>query len=255
MFPKEGVSFTNCHNNSFIQNGGTFSWKDGCQMRIGHRDPASYSYNMRFYVDDPLPSFWAAPGAVIGSLDNKQVSFGGDLLVNTGPIAAVCAFTGAADQHFRTTRSGTLFYNSGSSVSGGAVISKTGGRLICDTPLRARNLTINAGSTIAFAITNATDEVSARGEAGWNEPVLQVARDLTLPASGEVAFEALNEVKRASPKLWNVIGYVNNPSNLDLDRLAASVPNTRHPKVLQETSEKLLYLKYKPVSGIVIMLK
>lgn len=241
-FPSEGVSFTNCHFSAFVQFGGTFTYKDGCTFRFGHRNGTNYSIYLG--VQQALPSILVTRGSTLNPMTDLPIRLGGDITVEANFIAGTSIIEGSADQRFLSKTGAVVFKNASGSL-GGARIAKTGGRLICDSQFMTRDLTIDDGSTLDVDCP-----------ASFEGAVFRVERNLVFPKDGTVGL-ALGDVPGDVDDLSrDLISYVGTISNYRADGWTFDLgANFSRPKVTHDASAKLISFSCRRRRGLKLLVR
>ena len=251
VFPPAGICFTNLHNQAFFQSGGKMN-SASVPLTVAHRDSKNYCYTLVVSTIDPLGSV-VSIGQYLKAV-GQVPEVRGDIRLITAKATPVFVGKGVdttwmlggdGDQTYSCDRASDVFYNTGSSVSGGLKIAKTGGKLKCLTPLKVRNLEIAAGSVL---------EVDC--PATFDGAILQASNKLVLPASGTVGL-ALGDVPGDVDDLSrDLISYVGTISNYRADGWTFDLgANFSRPKVAHDASAKLISFSCRRRRGLKLLVR
>ena len=195
-------------------------------------------------VQQALPSILVTRGSTLNPMTDLPIRLGGDITVEANFIAGTSIIEGAADQRFLSKTGAVVFKNASGSL-GGVRIAKTGGRLICDSQLMTRDLTIDAGSTLDVDCP-----------ASFEGAVFRVERNLVLPKNGTVGL-ALGDVPGDVDDLSrDLISYVGTISNYRADGWTFDLgANFSRPKVAHDASAKLISFSCRRRRGLKLLVR
>ena len=256
VMPDAGISFPNARYTDIFQTDGVIeNTKGGFDLKIT---------NQAFvYMNEKIGNLTIA-GAPLQTIRDLMVT--GDVSLASGGKFTVYVqgenewapvFCGEGDQHYLCAHQSSIV-TSGSSWYGRIKIDKPSGKLYLDSPLYAKFVTFVQGAHVVFPITNATSEVTAIGEGGWNSPaVIQAERDISLPKDERMCLEVTGKLNAESPMKWNIFkwgvtlsaNYA--PENLDI----ILPPNLTHPRMTQDVTQKLVYLSYRLKRGLALFVR
>ena len=255
VMPDAGISFPNARYTDIFQTDGVIeNTKGGFDLKITNQ-----AY---FYVKDPIGDLTF--GGVLQT--TRELMITGNVNITSGRFAPYYVqggdewspiLCGEGDQHYSCAHQSPVT-SSGSTWYGRIKIDKPSGKLYLDTPLYAKFVTFVQGTHIVFPITNATSEVTAIGEGGWNSPaVVQAERDIELPKDARMCLEATGKLSAESPTKWNVFKWDNKlsanyaPENFDI----ILPPGCTRPKLKTDASQKLVYLSYHTPKGLMLFVR
>lgn len=249
--PKAGLFFANVHNQLFMRTGGSINIAT-VPLRIAHRANRTY----RLYIsgldalgdlvlNGQVLTVYEAPLAVTGDLTLTRDSTSQVPYISSGTALTV-ELTGSGDQVFTSDLDYCAIQNySGSSVNGGIGINKTAGRLICKSPLMARNITIADGQKIKLDIP-----------ATYEGAMIVSSRSLVFPGEGgETVFELTEKPRAAGYVTRDVFSY-SGITGYDATAFGFVLPpKVSKAKLIHDGESKIISFSAKVSAGLSVILR
>lgn len=249
--PKAGLEFANLHNQLFMRTGGSIDIAS-CPLKISHRGTLTYSLYISGIdaVGDLILN-----GQVLRPL-NPPLKILGDLTLTRSstaqkPYIATATtisaeLSGDKDQNFYSTLDYCAIINTGSSVSGGIGLAKTGGSLILKSPLTARNITVADAQKIRLDIPET-----------FSGAMISASRSLSFPGAGKkTVLELCKKPRTPGYAARDVFSYVNGVDGYDETAFEFILPPAvTKAKVLHDKEAKLITFSAKVSCGTSVIVR